>query len=176
MKAKYMAAAFCAAAALAGCATTQHSASPALSCAEKWAVLPFHNYSETPQAGQAAARLVENALRSRGLADLRYYPSSLDDSLGEFGMSQGQYERAVDWAKGQGVRYGIAGSVTEWRYKSGVDGEPAVGLTLDVIDIESGKALWSAGGARTGWSSDALSGTGLKLVRSLLGKAKVSCN
>jgi hypothetical protein len=147
-----------------------------MSCSEKWAVLPFHNYSETPQAGQAVARIVENALRSRGLGDLHYYPSSLDDSLGEYGMSQGQYERALDWAKGQNARYAVTGSVTEWRYKSGVDGEPAVGLTLEVVDVESGKGIWSAGGARTGWSSDALSGVGLKLVRSMIGKASIPCN
>jgi polysaccharide biosynthesis protein PelC len=176
MRPIFLAAALGAAAALAGCAPIQHSPSPALSCAEKWAVLPFHNYSETPQAGQAVARLVENGLRSRGLGDLRFYPANLEDSLGEFGMTQGQYERALDWAKGQGARYGVTGSVTEWRYKSGMDGEPAVGLTLEVVDVESGKALWSAGGARTGWSSDALTGTGLKLVRTLLSKASIPCN
>jgi hypothetical protein len=163
-------------AALAGCAGIQHSASPAMSCSEKWAVLPFHNYSETPQAGPAVARIVENALRSRGLGDLHYYPSSLDDSLGEYGMSQGQYERAMDWAKGQNARYAVTGSVTEWRYKSGMDGEPAVGLTLEVVDVESGKGIWSAGGAKTGWSSDALSGVGLKLVKSMVSKATISCN
>jgi TolB-like protein len=176
MNASMKTAALLAAAALAGCAPIQHSASPAMSCSEKWAVLPFHNYSETPQAGQAVARIVENALRSRGLGDLHYYPSSLDDSLGEYGMSQGQYERALDWAKGQNARYAVTGSVTEWRYKSGMDGEPAVGLTLEVVDVESGKGIWSAGGARTGWSSDALSGVGLKLVRSMIGKASIPCN
>lgn len=170
------AAALFAAAALAGCAGIQHSDSPALACTEKWVVLPIHNYSESPQAGQSAARMVENALRSRGLADLRHYPSALDDSLGEFGVSQGQYERALDWAKGQRARYGVTGSVTEWRYKSGMDGEPAVGMTLEVVDVETGRGLWSAGGARTGWSSSPLSGVGLELIRRLLAKANITCD
>lgn len=170
------AAAWLAAAVLAGCAGIQHSASPAMSCAEKWAVLPIRNYSETPLAGQSAARMLANALRSKGLADLQHYPSSLDDSLGGFGASEGQYERALDWARGQRIRYGVTGSVTEWRYKSGMDGEPAVGMALEVVDVESGKGLWSAGGARTGWSSDALSGVGLKLVGRLLATANIPCD
>lgn len=168
-------AALAAAAVLAGCAGIQHSHSPAMACTEKWVVLPIRNYSETPQAGQSAARMVENALRSRGLGDLQHYPSVLDDSLGEFGVSQGQYERALDWARGQRARYGVTGSVTEWRYKSGMDGEPAVGMTLEVVDVETGKGIWSAGGARTGWSSSPLSGVGLELVRRLLAKATITC-
>jgi hypothetical protein len=164
-----------AASALAGCAGIQHSDSPAMACTEKWVVLPIQNYSETPQAGLSAARMVENALRSRGLGDLEHYPASLDDSLGEFGVSQAQFDRALDWAKGQRARYGVTGSVTEWRYKSGMDGEPAVGMTLEVVDVETGKSIWSAGGARTGWSSSPLSGVGLDLFRRLLAKATITC-
>lgn len=160
---------------LTGCAAIQSSKSPAMSCSEKWVVLPLSNYSEAPQAGQAAARMLENALRSRGLSDLQHYPASLDDSLAEFTMSQQQYDKALDWARGQNARYGVTGSVTEWRYKSGVEGEPAVGLTLQIVDVESGRGIWSAGGARTGWSSDALSGVGLKLTRGLLAKAAIPC-
>jgi polysaccharide biosynthesis protein PelC len=161
---------------LMGCAGVQHSVSPAMSCSDKWVLLPFHNYSETPQAGQAVARMVENALRSRGLREVYFYPSSLEDSLGEFSMSHGQYERTLDWAKWQNAVYGVTGSVTEWRYKSGSDGEPAVGITLAVVDIKTGKSIWSASGARTGWSSDPLSGAGLKLVGTLVSKADIRCN
>lgn len=162
--------------AFAGCAGIQHGPSPSLSCADKWIVLPFQNYSETPQAGQASARLVENALRSKGLKEVFFYPSSLEDSLIEFSMSHGQYERTLEWARWQNAVYGVTGSVTEWRYKGGSDGEPAVGLTLSVVDIKTGKTIWSASGARTGWSSDALSGTGLKLVKKLVSSADIRCN
>ncbi len=161
---------------LTGCAGIQHGASPSMSCVDKWVVLPFQNYSETPQAGQASARLVENALRSEGLKEVIFYPSSLEDSLIEFSMSHGQYERTLDWARWQNAVYGVTGSVAEWRYKGGSDGEPAVGLTLSVVDVKTGKTIWSASGARTGWSSDALSGTGLKLVQKLVSTADIRCN
>lgn len=65
--------------------------------------------------------------------------------------------------------------MAEWRYKSGMDGEPAVGMTLEIVDIESGRGIWSAGGARTGWYWDAVSGVAQKLIRKLLGAASFAC-
>lgn len=44
-----------------------------------------------------------------------------------------------------------------------------MGLTFDVIDVASGKVVWSAAGSRTGWSRDALSGVAQKLEKELLG-------
>lgn len=58
--------------------------------------------------------------------------------------------------------------MSEWRYKVGVDGEPAVGITLQVIDVPSGNVIWSATGSRTGWSRDAVSAVAQKLLRELL--------
>lgn len=59
-------------------------------------------------------------------------------------------------------------TVDEWRYKVGVDGEPAVGITLQVIEVQSGNVIWSAAGSRTGWSRDAVSAVAQKLLRQLL--------
>ena len=76
--------------------------------------------------------------------------------------------RALDWARGEKARYALTGAVDEWRYKVGVDGEPAVGITLQVIDVQSGNVIWSAAGSRTGWSRDAVSAVAQKLLRELL--------
>ena len=160
---------------LSGCATIEHAASPTMSCAEKWVVLPMNNYSEAPHAGNAAEKLVANVLMSRGLPEVYASPEGLDDNQAEFTTTQKKYDKAVDWAKGQSARYGVTGSVTEWRYKSGVDGEPAVGMTLQIVDIESGKNIWSAGGAKSGWSRDALSGVAQELIHDLLEQASISC-
>ena len=50
----------------------------------------------------------------------------------------------------------------------GVDGEPAVGLTLQLKDVSSGKVVWSASGGKSGWSREALSAVAQKLTRDLL--------
>ncbi|MEO6097690.1 MAG: penicillin-binding protein activator LpoB [Fibrobacteria bacterium] len=164
---------FAAAALLAGCASIEHAPSLKFSCTEKWVVLPMSNYSEAPHAGKAAEKLVENVLLSRGLPDLFANPGQEEGA--EYNSIQKQYDKALDWARGQNARYGVTGAVTEWRYKSGVDGEPAVGMTLQIVDVESAKVIWSAGGAKSGWSRDALSGVAQDLIRDLLKSASISC-
>jgi hypothetical protein len=66
------------------------------------------------------------------------------------------------------VRYALTGTVEEWRYKVGVDGEPAAGVTLQIIDVATGEMLWSGSGGKSGWSREALSAVAHKLIRSLL--------
>ena len=77
-------------------------------------------------------------------------------------------DEALAWAREQGVRYALAGAVEEWRYKVGVDGEPAAGVTLQILDVASGDVLWSGTGGQSGWSREALSAVAQKLIRKLL--------
>lgn len=153
--------------ALAACSTIDVAPRAAVDRAARWAVLPLANYTETPQAGSRAAAIVEGVLRTRGIDDLTRAPGSLGaETLFEPQDAQA-IEKSLAWARGAGIRYAVTGSVSEWRYKVGVDGEPAVGLTLQVIDVATGKVVWTATGARSGWSREALSAVAQKLVREL---------
>ena len=159
---------------LAGCAGVEHSHFPKASCKEKWVVLPMDNFTESPHAGQATERIAENILRSSGISEVSVYPAALADSLSEIGAASRRYEKALDWARERNARFAVTGSISEWRYKAGSDGEPAVGMTLRIVDVESGKTVWSGGGAKTGWYWNTVSGTAQKLVRQLLGCACTS--
>ena len=75
---------------------------------------------------------------------------------------------ALTWAREQKIRYALAGSVDEWRYKVGVDGEPAAGVTLSILDVATGDTLWSGTGGQSGWSRQALAAVAQKLIRELL--------
>jgi TolB-like protein len=156
--------------ALAGCnALVQSTASAApLDLRQPWVLLPLVNNTETAQAALSAEGLLEHLLRARGVTDLRVYPASLtQDSL--FDPTERKVaDEAQAWAKSQGAKYGLTGSVQEWRYKSGIDGEPVVGITLKVLDLSSGKVVWSATGSQTGWSRNALSGVAQSLFAQLL--------
>lgn len=133
----------------------------------RWAVLPLANQTETPGAGQRAAAVVEGVLHSRGIANLARPPATLSaESLFEAADAAAP-DKALAWARSAEVRYAVTGTVTEWRYKVGVDGEPAVGLSLQVIDLTSGRTVWSATGGKSGWSREALSAVAQKLVRDL---------
>lgn len=153
--------------ALAGCSTIDVTPRADLDRSARWAVLPLANHTETPQAGARAAAIVEGVLRARGLSDLVRAPGTLGaETLFEPQDAQA-IDKALAWARGAGIRYAVTGAVSEWRYKVGVDGEPAVGLTLQVIEVASGKVLWTATGGRSGWSREALSAVAQKLVRDL---------
>ena len=69
------------------------------------------------------------------------------------------------WPRAQ---YALTGAVDEWRYKVGVDGEPAAGVTLRIVDVATGNTLWSGAGGKSGWSREALSAVAQKLIRQLL--------
>jgi TolB-like protein len=155
-------------AALSSCAVMESSPVPALSGRSGWVVLPMENHTETPQAGQRAAALAEALLSARGLTGVERYPADdADETLFDPARSDLR-QKALDWARARHARYALTGSVIEWRYKVGVDGEPAVGMTLQLIDVESAQVIWSATGSRTGWSRDALSSTATRLEQQLL--------
>jgi polysaccharide biosynthesis protein PelC len=133
----------------------------------RWALLPLANHTETPQAGLRAEAILEPLLRRHGVTQLMHAPRAEGDALFEASDRKSLAE-AQRWASEQGARYAITGAVDEWRYKVGVDGEPAVGLALQVIDLRSGAVLWSAVGGRSGWSREALSAVAQKLLGELL--------
>jgi hypothetical protein len=62
----------------------------------------------------------------------------------------------------------LTGSVDEWRYKVGVDGEPVVGVALSIIDLANGETLWTGSGGKSGWSREALSAVARQLMRRLI--------
>lgn len=158
------------AAAAAGCTVMDRSRNTAqLDQGAKWVILPMANHTETPQAGLRAEVILESLLRQRGVQTLVRPPSvPAADVMGDLPDRKVQQD-AQRWAAEQGIRYALTGAVDEWRYKVGVDGEPAVGLVLQVIDLSSGEVVWTATGAKSGWSREALSAVGQKLMRDLLG-------
>lgn len=154
--------------AIAGCSTVQVGPAPTLQTGATWAILPFTNQTETPQAGLRAESIAENLLRAQGVTRMTKYPTSVNTETLFEPADRKQFNAALAWARGEQIRYAVAGTVAEWRYKVGVDGEPAAGVTLQVIDVQSGAVLWAASGAATGWSRESLSGVAQKLIGRLL--------
>ncbi len=153
---------------LSACSVVDRAPAPKLEAGARWVVLPFANATETPFAGQRAEAISEGLLRTLGVADVQRYPAQLaSDNLFETGAPK-DADKALEWARSQNARYAVTGTVDEWRYKVGVDGEPAVGVALSVVDVASGRTVWSGVGAKSGWSRDALSAVAQKLLKSLL--------
>ncbi|HYR26605.1 MAG TPA: penicillin-binding protein activator LpoB [Aquabacterium sp.] len=153
---------------LAACSTLDRGQPPALERGATWAVLPFANHTETPLAGHRAEAIAEALLQAEGVGSVKPYQGTVrDEALFDAGQPQRQ-EAALAWARQQKVRYVLTGAVDEWRYKVGVDGEPAAGVTLKIVDVASGETVWSGAGGKSGWSREALSAVAQKLIRDLL--------
>jgi hypothetical protein len=153
---------------LGACTVHQVQESQPLDKNAKWVVLPVVNLAEVPMAGENIEAMLDSTLRIRGVTNLKRQtvPSLSSGSL--LLDDRQRYELALKNAAQEDGRYGITGAVHEWRYKTGLDGEPAVGLTLQVIDLRSNQVLWTASGAKTGWGYSNVSGTAEKLVMQLI--------
>ncbi len=158
---------------LAGCSSVEVERDATLPAGRGWALLPIVNHSQAPRAGERVEALVETALHVRGL-DPVHYPADSDHTGMLIPDEEQRFRKALSWARREGLRFGVTGTVEEWRYKSGLDGEPAVGISLRVIDIPTGRVLWAASGARSGWGYESASGTAGKLVRQLLKGLKLT--
>jgi TolB-like protein len=160
--------------ALTACSVIDIQKGASLSSSGRWAILPFQNYSQTPRAGEQVEEMVATLLRIRGIQDIEMYQQDEDKSgLLELNDRKRQ-EKALLSAARSNVSYAVTGSVDEWQYKLGVGSEPVVGLTLRVIEVPTGKVVWSATGARSGWSTGSLSGTAQKLLRDLISSIETS--
>lgn len=159
---------------LAGCSTMDTGGSgPAIERNAKWVMLPVLNHTDVPQAGLRAEAITEGLLRAYGVNDLTRYPAAMNaDTLFE-PAERKVYIEAEKWARTQGARYAIYGAVDEWRYKVGIDGEPAVGMALHIIDLQSNAVVWTGVGGKSGWSREALAAVAQKLIRQLLASAPI---
>lgn len=141
----------------------------------KWVILPIANFSATPQAGNMVERLLEPSLRARGVGELLVYDEVSSGDEDALGLNQMKRQReALKWAAKQKLRYGVSGSVQEWRYKSGVERRPVAALSLKITDVASGRVLWSCSGALSGGGADTISGTAQKLLDTMLADLKMA--
>ena len=88
-------------------------------------------------------------LRTGGVASLKRYPAALNPETLFEPAEREAVGKALEWARAEKARYALTGAVQEWRYKVGVDGEPAVGISLQLLDVNSGEVVWSATGSDT---------------------------
>ena len=150
-----------------GCSSFTREAGETLPRDAQWGLLPLINYSQAPQAGERSEHILLSVMAEEGLRP-RLYPVVTQDEMPQLDDRE-RFNQALAWACEENLEYVVSGSVDEWQYKSGLDGEPAVGISLQVIEPNSGRVVWSSSGARAGWSRESLAGTAQKVLRELIG-------
>ena len=126
-----------------------------------YAVIPFENYTETPLAGFRVAAITEGVLKSKGIKVIRIwnysYKEPSEEELRIF------FEKARNKAD-----YIVSGTVNEFRYKTGIDGEPAVSITLYIYETKTGKRIYTGTASASGWAHESLGTVTQKLINKLL--------
>lgn len=135
---------------------------------KEWALLPFINNTETPYAAERAEAITQALLYAGGVQKVTMPPLELKEEEILPDRGTGRYRQGLEWAKKQGIRYAVTGTVTEWRYKVGLDGEPVAGMTMMVLELPEGKVLWSGSAGRSGWSRSAVSSVAQQLLQELV--------
>ncbi|WP_111496978.1 DUF4136 domain-containing protein [Marinobacter bohaiensis] len=151
---------------LSGCSVLQSEDGLAIPADSRLAVVPLMNLSQTPQAGEQAASVLSALLRAEGSHNTTLFlPQQRDPLL--YDNSERRQE-ALESAEASAPDYLVTGTVEEWRYKSGLDGEPAVGVTLEIRDADTERLVWSGTSARTGWGRESLSVAAHKVLDELV--------
>jgi polysaccharide biosynthesis protein PelC len=146
-----------------------YSSYKAINLNSKIVVIPFANYTETPLAGERAMSITASLLKSRGIDNVLTYQNNTPNHGVLLGMDKATSRKTLlAWARSTGARYAMTGSINEWTYKVGLDGEPVVGISLQLIELSSKHTVWTAVGSVSGGSRIAVSTVAQKLINSML--------
>lgn len=147
----------------------QHSARIYVSPETRIAVIPFANYTETPLAGERAMSITASELQSFGIRNIVVYKNQFQGKILFPGMNKVISQKALfQWARHMHARFVLTGSVNEWSYKVGLDGEPVVGLEMQMIDLASGQIIWTAVASKSGGSRIAVSTVAQQVIDSMI--------
>jgi hypothetical protein len=135
--------------------TVSNHAFPQQKEAKRITLFVLQNYTDTPRAGMRASNIVEGLLGAKG-----YNVVTVTQNV--------QKSNLAAIAKENNSAYYMTGAVSEWRYKTGIDGEPAVSLRLALYETQTGILVWSATGANNDWGAGSIGTTAQSLIEDML--------
>lgn len=117
----------------------------------------LNNYTDTPQAGMRASNIMEGILVAKGYTIVNH----VDEKTPSL-------KKARKIAKEDGSRYFMYGGVSEWRYKTGIDGEPAVSIQCALYKSKNKNLVWSATGSDSDWGNASIGTTAQDLLSEMM--------
>ncbi len=134
---------------LSGCSEVYNTQPPGAAENRSFRVVPFANFTQTPMAGYRAASIAEGVLKSK--------VATVKGSLWDFEERDYTFEEIKKIIKdAKDSDYVVTGYVNEFRYKTGIDGEPAVSVTIKVYDTKEKRFIWRGVASKTGWSYESV--------------------
>ncbi|WP_406017631.1 hypothetical protein [Succinivibrio sp.] len=152
---------------LTGCSTYRGSNGVTVSNGSTFAVMPFVNQSNTPLAAENVGTIICSELSAKNINYVAYESADEPKDLKSILDDSYTTRKANDWLKTVSHNYVISGSVDEWNYKAGLDGEPVVSVTIRIKDV-NGNVVYEKTGSRSGFGRESLNGAGQKVVENIL--------
>lgn len=117
------------------------------------AVIPFENLTSYPNAGRIICDLITTELYSVPNFQIMEHTEmiqklKIDDENDFDHILDGLAAKKI--GKVLGVDTIVFGSVSEYRYKRGLDEEPIVGINVRLLDVKSEKILWAGSKSKRG--------------------------
>lgn len=152
-----------------GCASRVDSgpAKPSLTLSGRVIVAPFRNATDDDHAGQAFADLIGTALAARGL-DVVMLPTKPVNDLGDApAYTNEDLAEAARKNQASGI---VRGTAIEFRYKTDLDGDPAAGVYVEILDPSAKNSVWHATASRTGLIYSSLAQTAQKASHDIVAR------
>ena len=128
---------------------------------------PFLNATDNEHAGQALTHVAGSILLEYGVPlyqNEEILSQAADDTAPK------QEVRYLQIARDNQATYLLLGTVHEYRYKSDLSANPAVGITLRLVNVADGRTLWQGSSSKVGHAYSSLTSTAQKAVRDLASK------
>ena len=132
---------------------------------------PFFNATNDDHAGRALTELTGSALVARGVP-LYQTEEVLLSAQGD--TAPGPDGRYQELASTVGASHLLIGTVHEYRYKTDLDGDPAVGITIRLVDAKTGRTVWQGSSSTIGYAFASVTSASQKAVRRLVRRLPVS--
>ncbi len=130
----------------------------------QWAVLPVAAPSE--DASILIELLLTRALTEHGVTHPQHPPQSWIDDQTKVLRDAHKLKNATQWARQHSIQLGLTGIVDNWSQDAA--NRPQVTITLKLLDISSGKTLWTTTGSSEGQPGAPISDVAQTLINTLL--------
>ena len=151
-----------------GCSSMINKKDIELPLNKKYAIASFWNYTETPMAGLRVATIVESVLAKNSVALSSLISGS--EEMESVKSKEDFLKAKKEKAKSLGAKYLIMGDVQEWRYKTGIDGEPVVSFSIYIIDLQNDKVVFNGVGAKSAWGYKSIGIVAQEIAQELIPK------
>lgn len=134
---------------------------------------PFVNATDDQHASRALTEMTGSALVKAGIALYQTEELVIRTAAD---AAQGPDGRYAEIARSVRASHLLIGTVHEYRYKTDLDGDPAVGITMRLVDASTGRTVWQGTSGNVGYAFASVTSAGQKAVNRLVAEMPVVGN